>query len=130
MILKLIENEKKYWEFIRILRSDKRVQEGFIQNSEISKIEQEVYMEKYNNNYYICLCDDKPCGFIGEIDGDIRVCTDPNHQGTGVGTFMITQITKLRPNIYAKVKLDNISSVKAFEKAGYEKKYFLLEPKK
>ena len=43
---------------------------------------------------------------------------------------MITQITKLRPNIYAKVKLDNISSVKAFEKAGYEKKYFLLEPKK
>ena len=86
-------------------------------------------MEKYNNNYYICLCDGKPCGFIGEIDGDIRVCTDPNHQGKGVGSFMISEITKLRPNIYAKVKIDNISSVKAFEKAGYEKKYFLLEPK-
>jgi len=127
MRLNLIENEKKYWEFIRILRSDERVQDGFIQNS---TIEQEVYMEKYNNNYYICLCDDKPCGFIGEIDGDIRVCTDPEHQGKGVGSFMISEITKLRPNIYAKVKLDNISSVKAFEKAGYEKKYFLLEPKK
>ena len=47
MKLKLKQNEKKYWEFIRILRSDKRVQEGFIQNSTITKIEQEVYMEKY-----------------------------------------------------------------------------------
>ena len=55
MNLELKENEKRYWEFIRILRSDKRVQEGFIQNSTITKIEQEVYMEKYNNNYYICL---------------------------------------------------------------------------
>ncbi len=58
------------------------------------------------------------------------IAVAPDHQGKGVGSFMITQITKLRPNIYAKVKLDNISSVKAFEKAGYEKKYFLLEPKK
>ena len=46
MRLNLIENEKKYWEFIRILRSDERVQDGFIQNSTITKIEQEVYMEK------------------------------------------------------------------------------------
>ena len=130
MNLKLVPNKAGYWEFIRLLRSDKRVQEGFIQDiPQISKLEQELYMEKYNDNYYICLCDDKPCGFIGEIDGDIRVCTHPNYQGNGVGSFMISEITKVRPNIYAKVKLDNISSVKAFEKAGYEKKYFILEPK-
>ena len=121
MKLELKQNEKQYWEFIRILRSDKKVQSGFIQNSNISKTEQEVYMEKYNNNYYICLCDDKPSGFIGEIDGDIRVCTSPDYQGKGIGSFMISEITKLRPNIYAKIKLDNISSIKAFEKAGYEK---------
>jgi RimJ/RimL family protein N-acetyltransferase len=121
MKLELKQNEKQYWEFIRILRSDKKVQSGFIQNSNISKTEQEVYMEKYNNNYYICLCDDKPCGFIGEIYGDIRVCTNPDHQGKGVGSFMIREITKLRPNIYAKVKLDNISSIKAFEKASGQK---------
>ena len=131
MTLKLIPNESKYWEFIRLLRSDERVQDGFIQTTpQISKREQEIYMEKYNENYYICLSDNIPCGFIGEIDGDIRVCTSPDYQGKGVGSFMISEITKLRPNIYAKVKLDNISSVKAFEKAGYEKKYFLLEPKK
>ena len=130
MNLKLVPNEKQYWEFIRLLRADERVQSGFIQNtSKISQEQQEKYMEKYNDNYYICLNEDKPCGFIGEIDGDIRVCTHPDYQGKGVGSFMIKEITTLRPNIYAKVKIDNISSVKAFEKAGYEKKYYILEPK-
>ena len=131
MNLKLIPNNKNYWEFIRLLRADKRVQSGFIQNTlKISQEEQKNYMEKYNDNYYICLSDDNPCGFIGEIDGDIRVCTHPDYQGKGVGSFMIKELTTLRPNIYAKVKMDNISSVKAFEKAGYEKKYYILEPKK
>ena len=130
MNLKLIPNNKNYWEFIRLLRADKRVQSGFIQNTlKISQEEQKNYMEKYNDNYYICLSDDNPCGFIGEIDGDIRVCTHPDYQGKGVGSFMIKELTTLRPNIYAKVKMDNISSVRAFEKAGYEKKYYILEPK-
>ena len=131
MNLKLIPNNKNYWEFIRLLRADKRVQSGFIQNTlKISQEEQKNYMEKYNDNYYICLSDDNPCGFIGEIDGDIRVCTHPDYQGKGVGSFMIKELTTLKPNIYAKVKMDNISSVRAFEKAGYEKKYYILEPKK
>lgn len=130
MNLKLIPNNKNYWEFIRLLRADKRVQSGFIQNTlKISQEEQKNYMEKYNDNYYICLSDDNPCGFIGEIDGDIRVCTHPDYQGKGVGSFMIKELTTLKPNIYAKVKMDNISSVRAFEKAGYEKKYYILEPK-
>jgi len=131
MNLKLKPNKKDYWEFIRLLRADERVQSGFIQNtSKISQEQQEKYMENYNDNYYICLSDDNPCGFIGEIDGDIRVCTHPDYQGKGVGSFMIKELTTLRPNIYAKVKMDNISSIRAFEKAGYEKKYYILEPKK
>ena len=129
MNLEFKQNNKKYWEFIRLLRSDKRVQSGFIEQSTVTRKEQETYMNRYNNNYYVCLCDDIPCGFIGEIDGDIRLCTDPEYQGKGIGTFMIREITKLRPNIFAKIKIDNISSLRVFEKAGYVKKYFLLEPK-
>ena len=130
MDLELRKNNKKYWEFIRLLRSDKRVQSGFIEQSTITRKEQETYMNRYNNNYYVCFCDDIPCGFIGEIDGDIRLCTDPKYQGKGIGSFMIREITKIRPNIFAKIKLDNTSSLRAFEKAGYVKKYYLLEPKK
>ena len=129
MKLKLKKNSEQYWEFIRLLRSDKRVQSGFIKESTVTVKEQENYMNKYNDNYYVCLCDDIPCGFIGEIDGDIRLCTDPQYQGRGIGSFMISEITKLRTNIFAKIKLDNKSSLRAFEKAGYVKKYYLLEPK-
>jgi len=129
MKLELKKNSEQYWEFIRLLRSDKRVQGGFIKESTITIEEQKKYMNKYNDNYYVCLCDDIPCGFIGEIDGDIRLCTDPQYQGRGIGSFMIREITKIRTNIFAKIKLDNKASLKAFEKAGYVKKYYLLEPK-
>ena len=130
MNLEFKKNNKKYWEFIRLLRSDKRVQSGFIEQSTVTRKEQETYMNRYNNNYYVCLCDDIPSGYIGEIDGNIRLCTAPEYQGKGIGSFMIREITKIQPNIFAKIKLDNWSSIKAFEKAGYVKKYYLLEPKK
>ena len=130
MTLILTKNEKKYWDFIRALRSNKSVENGFINKVQISKKEQEIYMNKYNDNYYVCLNKQIPCGYIGEINGDIRLCTSPEFQGLGVGTFMIKELTKIKKNIFAKIKVENISSIKAFEKAGYEKKYFLFEPKK
>jgi|TARA_B110000003_G_C16562548_1_gene501009 RimJ/RimL family protein N-acetyltransferase len=130
MTLILTKNEKKYWDFIRALRSNKSVENGFIDKVQISKKEQEIYMNKYNDNYYVCLNKQIPCGYIGEINGDIRLCTSPEFQGLGVGTFMIKELTKIKKNIFAKIKVENISSIKAFEKAGYEKKYFLFEPKK
>ena len=130
MTLILTKNEKKYWDFIRALRSNKSVENGFIDKVQISKKEQEIYMKKYNDNYYVCLNEQIPCGYIGEINGDIRLCTSPEFQGLGVGTFMIKELTKIKKNIFAKIKVENISSIKAFEKAGYEKKYFLFEPKK
>ena len=130
MTLILTKNKKKYWEFIRALRSNKSVENGFIDKAQISKKEQEIYMNKYNDNYYVCLNEQIPCGYIGEINGDIRLCTSPEFQGLGVGTFMIKELTKIKKNIFAKIKVENISSIKAFEKAGYEKKYFLFEPKK
>ena len=62
------------------------------------------------------------------IDGDIRICTHPTYQKKGIGTFMIQEFSNVKSNIYAKIKIDNIASIKAFEKAGYKKKYYILEP--
>ena len=53
MTLILTKNRKKYWEFIRVLRSNKSVEDGFIDKVQISKKEQEIYMNKYNDNYYV-----------------------------------------------------------------------------
>ena len=70
-----------------------------------------------------------PVGYIRHMDGDIGVCTSPEYWGQGIGTFMIKELMKLHPECYAKIKLDNEASIRAFEKAGFKKKYYILEIK-
>jgi len=126
--LKLVECEEKYWEFIRLLRIDPQNLSGFVQTSDITPQQQKQYMTKYNKNYMICLWNDIPVGFIGEIDGDIRVCTDNLYKQKGIGKFMVLEFIKKYPNIFAKIKIDNTSSLKLFESCGFKKKYYILEP--
>ena len=84
-------------------------------------------MLKHGRHYYICLKAGSPIGFVGQINGDIRVAVEPGHQGRGVGKFMIDQIMELHPESVAKVKLGNEASVRLFESCGFEKKYYILE---
>lgn len=126
--LKLIECEEKYWEFVRLLRTDPQNLSGFVQSSNITQKQQKEYMSKYNKNYMICLWNDIPVGFIGEINGDIRVCTDNSYKQKGIGKFMVLEFVKKHPDVFAKIKIDNISSLKLFESCGFKKKYYILEP--
>ena len=125
--LKLVKNSPKYWEFIRRLRNMDGVCQGFIQQEEITEIEQATYMLEHNNDFWLCLVEKIPAGFVGVIDYDIRVATHPDFQGMGIGSFMINQIINIHPDAVAKVKLDNPTSLKLFEKCGFKKKYYLLE---
>ena len=122
-----VENEEKYWEFIRKLRTNEEVIRGFVQQGDISPEQQEIYMKKYGHMYYICIVDDQPVGFIGVIDRDIRVATHPDFQKRGVGKFMINELMKLHPDSLAKVKVDNQASLRLFESCGFTKKFYLLE---
>tara|TARA_R110000824_G_scaffold40401_2_gene121207 strand:+ start:1113 stop:1517 length:405 start_codon:yes stop_codon:yes gene_type:complete len=128
MSIKLINNEKRYYEFIRVLRNMKSVMMGFIEQHFISPQEHAIFMEKYAHHYYICvLNDDTPVGFVGEIDGDLRVATHPDFQGKGYGSFMIEEMMKKSPQSYAKVKIKNKASLRMFEKCGFKKIYYILE---
>ena len=122
-----VKNKEEYWEFIRQLRNDKRVKNGFIQQDHIERENHLKYMEKYGNNFYICLIDGNPAGYVGVIDRDIRVATHPNYQGKGVGKFMINALMKLYPGSLAKVKIENEASLRLFEACGFTKKYYILE---
>ena len=127
-MFKFVKNEKKYWNFIRELRNDSRVQNGFIDKlPKITKEQQDRYMEWNNDNFYVCIEGDLPVGYIRNLGGDIGVCTHPDHWGRGIGSFMIDELMKLHPNCYAKIKLDNEASIRAFEKVGFKKKYYILE---
>jgi len=125
----LVKNKKEHWEFIRNLRNHPDVKTGFVFQDYISEEQQKAYMSKYGDCFYICLVDEKPAGYVGVIEDDIRVATHPDFQGMGVGKYMINQLMSLHPNAFAKVKIDNNASVKLFEKCGFKKSFYILEKK-
>ena len=118
--MELVECTPQYWEFVRLLRTDERVVDGFVENVIITSEQQQSYMKKYSDCYRIALIDGEAAGFVGVIDDDIRVCTHPNFQGRGLGKFMIDGCMKMWPTAYAKVKLGNIASDKLFLSVGFE----------
>jgi RimJ/RimL family protein N-acetyltransferase len=133
MNLKLVENNKDYYEVIRSLRTHPDNTNGFLEQVEITPEQQIKYMEKYEKNYWICLLNESPVGFVGVVESDIRLAVDPKFKNKGIGTFMINELKKINSNITSKVLLGNIPSQKVFEKCGfilYEKddkfKYYKL----
>lgn len=118
--MELVRCTTKYWEFVRQLRMDERVIDGFLETIPITEEQQTKYMIGNAHNYRICLVDEKPAGYVGVIEDDIRVCTHPDFQGMGVGKFMINECMKIWPTAYAKVKLGNTASDKLFLSCGFE----------
>ena len=55
MELKLVKNEKKYYEFIRLMRVLPENQKGFLEKVDITEDQQEKYMQKYKDCYYLFL---------------------------------------------------------------------------
>ena len=120
MVMKLVQNEPKYWDFIRRVRNDPEIQTGFVEQVNITPEQQAKYMTKYGDGYFICLSEkEKPIGFIGEVEDDIRVAVIQDFQRMGVGKFMVNEFMKLRPDSYAKMQHDNIASKKLFESSGF-----------
>ena len=116
----------EYWEFVRTLRNNPKVSDGFIQSKYITKTQQKKYMKKYSDCYRICLKEDVPVGYVGVIENDIRICTHPDYQKLGIGSFMLDNILKEFPHAEAKIKINNIASMKLFEKNGFKKTFTIL----
>ena len=125
--MEFVKNQEEYWEFISNLRNHDDVKLGFIRQDHISRQNHLHYMEKHGENFYICLVDDEPAGYVGVIDRDIRVATHPDFQGKGVGKFMINALMILYPDSLAKVKIENTPSLRLFEACGFTKRYYILE---
>ena len=83
-------------------------------------------MKNYSQYYRIALVGNKPAGYVGVIEDDIRVCTHPDFQGNGIGKFMINECMNIWPSAFAKVKIDNKASIKLFESCGFAKNFYVL----
>jgi RimJ/RimL family protein N-acetyltransferase len=110
--------EEKYYKFMYDTRFHPEIKKGFITQEAVSFEEHCKYLDKYKNNYYICIDENKPIGYIGVIDDDIRFAVSSEYQGFGVGTFMLDYIKNKYPKARGKIFDWNISSQKVFEKVG------------
>lgn len=126
MVKKLVKCTSEYWEFVRILRNDPKVQDGFIVPSNITPDQQKKYMEIYSDYYRVALLDDIPVGYVGVIEDDIRICTHPDYQGLGVGKFMLEEIMKEFPSAYGKVKINNEASKNLFKSVGFTESFIIF----
>ena len=84
-------------------------------------------MKDENTSIFIVLKDNVEVGQIrvdiSDNKGFIHYSIDKNYRGQGIGTEIL-QLIKLeitKVNLIGYVKKENIASMKAFEKAGYEK---------
>lgn len=127
--LSLVACEEQYWEFVRLLRLDERVLDGFIEKMDITIGQQTAYMTKYSHCFRVALFDGKAAGYFGVIDDDIRICTHPDFQRKGVGKFLVQECSKIWPSALAKIKITNESSRKLFESCNYELAYYLYKKK-
>ena len=118
--MELVKCEEQSWEFVRKLRMDGRVIDGFLETTPITKEQQVGYMKNNYQHYRIALVNGQPAGYVGVLNDDIRVCTHPDFWGMGVGKFMIKSAMAIWPTAYAKVKIGNIASDKLFLSCGFE----------
>ena len=128
-ISKLVDNDQIYWEFIRHLRNNADVKKGFIEQIHIDKDEHLAFMRKHSKGYKVALnAFGAPIGFVGMVNGDIRIAVSPTMQGKGVGKFMLEKfLAEHSGTIRAKVKVENKKSLALFESLGFKKKFYIME---
>ncbi len=122
--MELVANCGKYWEFMRNLRNAPDIQKYLIEQVHITKDMQEEYMAKHEKSYYICLLDNDPVGYIGIKENEVGLVVVPSMQGRDVGKFMLRAVkNNMYPGHFARIKEDNIASIRLFESCGYKLKY-------
>ena len=107
------------------MRNNPEIKVGFINQDFIVSDNHIKYMEEHITEYFVCLHNDVPVGYIGVVKNDIRLAVHPKFQGNGIGLFMLEEIIKMFPKSEAKIKVNNVKSLKLFEKAGFDLNYYI-----
>jgi GNAT superfamily N-acetyltransferase len=75
-------------------------------------------MQAHWQEYFIALVNGRSAGFLGSVDEDIRVCTHPDYQSQGVGTFIVRELVRRFPRSFAKIKIGNEAAKRLFAACG------------
>jgi len=98
-----------------------------VKEAHITYEQQIKYMQRRGNDFNVCLKNKEFVGYMRVIDNDIAIAVLPEFRNQGIGLFMINELMKMKPESYAKIKIDNKASIKLFESAGFKLKYLHYE---
>lgn len=76
-------------------------------------------MKNHNKDYKVCILNNIPVGFIGEVDFDLRLAVHERYQNKGVAKYMLKNF-KTKKHTIGKVKKDNIHSKSLFISCGWK----------
>jgi len=121
------------WEFILELRNS-LFKNFHKQNSPIKLKEHEKYMKTQVKNkkfwQWIITERDRDIGYIRILEEDVSILLKEEFQGKGFGTKALRKLGKqssIPRKLIGVIKVENISSIRSFEKAGYKLKTLIFE---
>ncbi|NVM38112.1 MAG: GNAT family N-acetyltransferase [Candidatus Lokiarchaeota archaeon] len=116
--MRMVKCEEKYWPFVLKLRN--KFKKSFFSQSTITNEEHEKFMRKWSDSYFICIADDERTllGWVGVVNGDIRIAVPCQFQNQGIGKFMLEYIKVTFPEATAQIFSSNQASINAFNSVG------------
>lgn len=127
---KMVKNKPQYWEFIRELRNDDVLRANSMNHHLISPEEHAAFMQTYQDQFYVCVEDGTPIGYVGTNAQDyISIALVTEARGKGVGKYMLQYLRKEMSarKMRAIVNITNEASLRLFEACGFVKKYYIFE---
>ncbi len=129
---------RKDWDYILTLRNNKKFRNNFYDQHDISKKEHYDYLEnqKSNPNFFNwIICYGKTdVGYIRILDNDVGIIVEEKFHNMNIGSnaLQLLEITAKSlglTKLVGRVKSENKSSKKIFQKNNYELKMGLFEKK-
>ena len=126
------------WDFILMLRNNKKYQKYFYKQGTISKESHYQYLKNQikNPNFYnwIICNQEKDIGYVRILENDISIMLDDKFTLKGIGTKALEQVEKKAKELGLKklvgrVMIDNESSKKIFVKNNYKLLMYWYEKK-
>jgi len=92
-----------------------------------SVVEQYKHLDFFREHvdfYFIIVFDGEDVGFVRDMNGEVSICLLENFRNKGIGS-------KVLENFYGKatIKINNVNSLLAFQKAGFKIVGYILEKK-
>jgi ribosomal protein S18 acetylase RimI-like enzyme len=128
--LRLVKNNPSYWEFIRCLKNTDAARANSVSSHVITPDEHKNYMNRYGEQYFICLKEDTPVGYVGaNARGYISIAVAEFARGQGLGKFMLKTYCSYEDNATRRaiVSTSNDASLALFESCGFKKRYYIFE---